>query len=372
MSAVEMHAAVLFAPGTDPEVRELRLATPGPGEVRVRLRWSGVCHSDLNVVDGRMSAPLPVVLGHEGAGVIEEIGPGVGLAVGQPVALSWAPSCGACEECNRGLRHLCGTAWPAMATGGLMDGTTRLSLDGEPVFHDSFLSTYAEATVVPAASCVPIPDDAPLDLASIVGCAVTTGIGAVWNTAGVRPGDRVAVFGCGGVGLSAIMGARAAGAASVVAVDVVERKLTDAYDCGATHAVAWDGSAEQTAAAVEEALGGGVDYAFECTGRSEVATACFLATRARGAAVLVGIPSADAIVTFPALPFPRKERRILGSEYGSAYPPHMFPLLLDLHRRGQLPLERLVSHRVPLAEVGSALQGLRDGATRRTLLDLGA
>jgi S-(hydroxymethyl)glutathione dehydrogenase/alcohol dehydrogenase len=369
---VSIRAAVFEGVGRDLEIAELELAPPGPGEVRVRLDWSGVCHSDLNVVDGKMGAPLPVVLGHEGAGTVEAGGPGVSLAVGQRVALSWAPSCGACEECGRGLRHLCGAAWPAMATGGLMDGTTRLSRNGEQVFHDSFLSTYAEATVVPAASCVPIPVDAPLDIAAIVGCAVTTGIGAVWNTAETRPGDRVAVFGCGGVGLSAVMGARAAGAAQVIAVDVIERKLADAVECGATATVLWRESPEATAAAVEDASGGGVDAALECTGRSEVATACFLSTRARGAAVLVGIPAADAIVEFPALPFPRKERRVLGSEYGSAYPPHMFPLLLDLYRRGQLDLDRLVSHRLPLSEVGEALDLLRSGGGRRTLLDVRA
>jgi len=372
IEGTRIRAAVLNAVGEAPELAELDLAPPGPGEVLVRLAWSGVCHSDLNVVDGKIGAPLPVVLGHEGAGTIEAVGPGVQLPVGQRVALSWAPSCGACEECHRGLRHLCGAAWPMMATGGLMDGTTRLSRNGERVFHDSFLSTYAEATVVPAASCVPIPADAPLDVAAIVGCAVTTGIGAVWNTAAVRPGERVAVFGCGGVGLSAIIGARAAGAAQVIAVDVVERKLEDAVECGATGTVLWRESPEATASAVQEVVGGGVDAALECTGRPEVGTACFHATRARGAAVLVGIPAADAVVSFPALPFPRQERRILGSEYGSAYPPHMFPLLLDLYRRGQLPLDRLISHRVPLVEVGEALERLRTAGGRRTLLDLRA
>ncbi len=367
---MKIRAAVLPAIGQPLEIVDLDLAPPGPNEVRVRLHWSGVCHSDQNAMDGTTASPTPTVLGHEGAGVIEAVGPGSRLEIGQRVALSWAPSCGHCEECHRGLRHLCGTAWPAMGKGGLMDGTSRLSRDGEVVFHNSFLSTFAEACVVPDASCVVIADDAPLDVASIVGCAVTTGIGAVWNTAKVRPGDRVAVFGCGGVGLSAVMGARAAGAAAVIAVDVSESKLADAVDCGATHTVVWQGSAEATGEAVMAVCGSGVDCAVEATGRPEVATACFLSTRARGAAVLISILSPDAVVSFPALPFPRMERRVLGSEYGSAFPPHDFPLILDLHRQGRLPLEKLISHRVSLDQVNEAFALMREGGARRVLLDL--
>ena len=365
-----IRAAVTPAVGQPFAVREVELAPPGPEEALVRLRWSGVCHSDRNAMDGTSETPLPAILGHEGAGVVEAVGPGSRLAVGQRVALSWAPSCGTCEECLRGLRHLCGTAWPAMGAGGLMDGTSRLSMDGGPLYHYSFLSTFAEACVVPDASCVVLRDDDPLDVASIVGCAVTTGVGAVWNTAGVRPGDRVAVYGCGGVGLSAVMGARAAGAAAVVAVDVSEEKLAGAVDCGATAAVAWQGDAESTGDAVRAASGGGVDYAIEATGRPEAATAAYLSTRPRGAAVLVTISHPDAVVAFPALSFPRMERRVLGSVYGSSYPPRDFPLILDLHRQGRLPLERLISHRLPLAEVNAAFELMHDGATRRVLLDL--
>jgi Zn-dependent alcohol dehydrogenase len=219
---------------------------------------------------------------------------------------------------------------------------------------------------------VPIRDDDPLDVASIVGCAVATGVGAVWNTAGVRPGDRVAVFGCGGVGLSAVMGARAASASAVVAVDVSEERLAGAIDCGATHGVVWRGDPEDTAEAVREATGGGVDCAIEATGRQEAARAAFLSTRPRGAAVLVTIPRADAEVSFPAQPFPYGERRVLGSIYGSSYPPRDFPLLLDLHRQGRLPLDRLISHRLPLERIGEAFDLLGEGGTRRVLLDVSA
>ena len=178
----------------------------------VRLHASGVCHSDQNAIDGTAETRCPAVLGHEGAGVVEAVGPRVTrVRPGDHVALSWAPSCGECAECLRELPHLCATAWPAMGAGGLLDGTTRLSRDGEPVYHYSFISSFAEASVVPERSCVPIPRDVPFAIAGLVGCAISTGIGAVWRTAGVRPGDRVAIVGCGGVGLSALLGAVAAG-----------------------------------------------------------------------------------------------------------------------------------------------------------------
>src|SRR5256885_3718953 len=180
---------------------------------------SGVCHSDQNAIDGTAETRCPAVLGHEGAGVVEAVGAGVRrVAPGDHVALSWAPSCGECEECLRELPQLCSKAWPAMGEGGLLDGTTRLSRDGEPVYHYSFISSFAEACVLPERSCVPIPRDVPFDVAGLVGCAVTTGVGAVWRTAAVRPGDRVAVLGCGGVGPSPVLGAVAARAGTIVAL----------------------------------------------------------------------------------------------------------------------------------------------------------
>jgi Zn-dependent alcohol dehydrogenase len=256
-----------------------------------------------------------------------------------------------------------------MATGGLMDSTSRLSRDGTTVHHYSFVSSFAEAAVVPEASCVPIPQDVPFAVAALVGCAVTTGIGAVWRTAAVRPGDRVAVVGCGGVGLSAILGAVAVGAEPVVAVDVSEAKLEVARSLGATDGVLWAGDAEATAEAIRAASGGGVDACVEATGHPEAMRAAFLATRTRGAAVLIGIPRADAELSLPALTIPRMERRVLGALYGSARPERDFPLILDLYRRGRLPLDRLVSHRLPLDEVEAAFDLLRSGTALRAVLE---
>jgi S-(hydroxymethyl)glutathione dehydrogenase/alcohol dehydrogenase len=363
-------AAVLEKTGGPVAVTEVQLAPPGPGEVLVRLHASGVCHSDLNAVDGTSETRCPAVLGHEGAGIVEAVGAGVHLRPGTHVALSWMPSCGRCEECVRGLTHLCRTAWTAMGHGGLLDGTPRLSRNGSPVYHYSFLSTYAEAAVVPEASCVPIPDSAPFDVAALVGCAVSTGVGAVWHTAGVRPGERVAVFGCGGVGLSAVLGARSVGAVPIVAVDVSEDKLRKATDLGASRAVRWAGTPEATAEAVTEASGGGVDYAFEATGRPEAMLAAFLSTRPRGAAVLIGISRADAVLPLPAIQIPRAERRILGSAYGSVSPHRDFPAILALHAEGRLPLERLITHRLPLTGAPEALELVRGGIAVRAVLDL--
>jgi len=368
---MRIRAAVLEQTGGAHHIAELELEAPRAGEVLVRLHASGVCHSDQNAIDGTAETPCPAVLGHEGAGVVEAVGAGVErVRPGDHVALSWAPSCGRCEECLRQLPQLCATAWPAMSAGGLLDGSTRLSRDGAPVFHYSFISSFAEAAVVPERSCVPIPADVPFAIAALVGCAVTTGTGAVWRTAGVRPGERVAVFGCGGVGLSAVLGAVTAGAETIVAVDTQAARLEAARDLGAGDAVLWVGSSEETAEAVRAASGGGVDYAIEATGRPEAVLAAFLSTRPRGAAVCIGIPRADAVVCLPALSIPRMERRVLGSLYGSAWPERDFPLTLELYRTGRLPLDKLVSHRLPLDEVGRAFELLRVGHTRRVVLEL--
>jgi alcohol dehydrogenase len=367
---MKIRAAVLEATGGPLTVQELDLAPPGPGEVLVRLSASGVCRSDYNAIDGTAESPCPVVLGHEGAGVVEALGAGVTrVAPGDHVALSWTPSCGECSECVRDLPQLCSTAWPAMNDAGLMDGTSRLSRAGERVNHYCFLSTFAEACVVPERSCVPIPHDVPFDVAALIGCAITTGVGAVWRTAGVRPGDRVAVIGCGGVGLSALMAAVAVGAEPVIAVDMTQSKVDAAKTFGAAEGVVWMGSAEATAEAIRELSGGGVDYAIEATGRGEAMQAAVLSTRNRGAAVLIGIPREETMLTVPARSIPRMERRILGSIYGSARPERDFVTTLGVYRSGRLPLDRLISHRLSLAEVNQAFDLMLSGKALRVVLD---
>jgi Zn-dependent alcohol dehydrogenase len=368
---MKVRGVVLERTGGPLTLSELDLAEPGPEEVLVQIRASGVCHSDWNAVDGTSETVCPAVLGHEGAGVVERIGDGVTrVAVGDHVALSWTPWCGECGECTRGLPQLCATVWPAMGTGGLMDGTPRLSRDGESVYHYSFLSTFADACVVPERSCIPIAEDIPFDVAALVGCAVSTGAGAVWRTAGVQAGDRVAIVGCGGVGLSALLAAVASGADPIVAVDAAPQKLEVARSFGATAAVEWRGSAEATAEAVREASCGGVDYAIEATGRPEAMETAFLCTRTRGAAVLIGIPRADAVLSLPAVTIPRMERRVLGSIYGSTKPERDFSHTLELFREGRLPLDRLITHRLPLEQAEHAFELMRSGDAVRVVLEL--
>ena len=341
---MRIRAAVLEETRGALAVQELELAAPRPHEVLVRLRASGVCHSDLNAIDGTAETPCPAVLGHEGAGVVEVVGEKVTRVVpGDHVALSWLPSCGECAECVRGFTWLCSTAWPAMSTGGLDDGTTRLSRDGEPVYHYSFLSTFAEACVVSERSCVPIAHDIPFDVAALVGCAVTTGVGAVARTAGAKAGDRVAVIGCGGVGLSALMAAVALGAEQVVAVDVVQEKLDVARSFGAT--------ARRPLAGERRGDGGGGEGCIRWRrgrgGRGD----------GQGGGDAHGVPvdtearcrraRSESRPKAPCSSCRRErsragERRVLGSIYGSSHPDRDFPATLELYRDGRLPLDRLI------------------------------
>jgi Zn-dependent alcohol dehydrogenase len=368
---VKIRAAVLEHTGGTQSIQELELDPPGPHEVLVRVGVSGVCRSDYNAIDGTAASPCPVVLGHEGAGVVEAVGPGVTrVQPGDHVALSWTPWCGECSECLRGLPQLCATIWPVMYEAGLLDGTSRLSRDGERIHHYCFLSTFAEATVVPERSCVRISKDVPMEVAALVGCAVTTGVGAVWKTARVGPGDRVAVIGCGGVGLSALMAAVAVGAEPVVAVDTTAERVEAARAFGATAGVVWAGSAEATAEAIREVSGGGVDYAIEATGKGDAMNAAVLSTRNRGAAVLIGIPREDVVLTVPARTIPRMERRILGSIYGSAKPEVDFLTTLAVYRSGRLPIERLITHRLTLDDVNAAIDLMLTGEAVRVVLDI--
>ena len=368
---MKIRGVVLEQTGGPLVVSELDLAPPGPEEVLVRLRASGVCHSDWNAVDGTSETVCPAVLGHEGAGVVEAIGDGVTrVAAGDHVALSWTPWCGTCEECARDLPQLCSTVWPAMGTGGLMDGTPRLSRDGEPIYHYSFLSTFADACVVPERSCIPIATDIPFDVAALVGCAVSTGVGAVWRTAGraggrsrrdLRLRRRRAVRAHG-------RRRRRSGARRRRRRRPAEARRRPLVRRDRRRRVAGKRGGDRRA--VREASGGGVDYAIEATGRPEAMEAAFLSTRNAGRAVLIGIPRADAMLSLPAATIPRMERRVLGSIYGSSKPERDFPHTLDLYREGRLPLDRLVTHRLPLEEAERGFELMHSGDAIRVVLEL--
>jgi Zn-dependent alcohol dehydrogenase len=294
-------------------IEELDLAAPGPAEVEVRVGASGVCHSDWNVISGATPNPLPVVLGHEGAGVVEAVGEGVTtIAAGDHVVLNWLPSCGRCFYCLGGRPVLCEWSTPAMLAGTMPDGTTRLTTGGEAVYHYSFLSTFAERCVVPEQSCVPIRKDVPFPVAALVGCAVMTGVGAVVNRARAEPGSAVVVFGAGGVGLSAILGARLAGAGTIVAVDPVAFKRELAEELGATHAL--DPGRDEVVGEIRALTGGrGADYALDTAGAPGLVGTAYDAVRPGGTVVAVGIPTADAVAEIPGPRLPREEKILTGS-----------------------------------------------------------
>jgi S-(hydroxymethyl)glutathione dehydrogenase/alcohol dehydrogenase len=358
-----IRAAVLHEFGQPLVVEELELDPPREGEVRVRMAASGVCHSDLHVVQGIQPTSLPVVLGHEGAGIVEDLGPGVsGLEPGDHVLLTWLPYCGHCRECIRGRPNLCeNTAWYDAT---MEDGTCRFHLDGEPVHHYN-TSSFAERSVVPARTAVKVDPALPLSELALMGCAVMTGVGAVLNTARVRPGETVAVLGCGGVGLNVVQGARIAGAGTIIAIDVVPAKLELARELGATAVV--DASQSDPAAAVRELVPAGVDHAFEALGRPEtIATALELTARG-GQALLIGMAPPDARVALDALTMTLQERCVRGSWYGSCVPLRDIPMLVELYRDGRLRLEPLITT-CRLDDVNDAFARMQAGETARSVI----
>jgi S-(hydroxymethyl)glutathione dehydrogenase/alcohol dehydrogenase len=362
-------AAVLEHPGAVSRIESLELAAPGPGEVRVRMTASGVCHSDLHVRDGDWDRPGPVVLGHEGAGIVESLGLGVtGLAVGQPVALSWLVPCGACRACQSGRPWACPDS-PSFRH-RMLDGGTRWRrpTDGADVLSYCAIGTLAEAVVVPAAAAIPIPAGVDPAAAALIGCCVATGVGAVTKTAAVPAGTSVAVLGLGGVGLSCVMGAVIAGAGTIVAIDRVPSKLEAATSVGATTTILAGPDPAPTIAALREATDGGPDFVFEAIGRRETAELAISALPTGGTAVLVGMPPFGVQAAFDIYPFVDGSRRILGSNYGFADPPVDFPRYAELHLAGRLPIDRLVDHRIALDDLEDAFEALRRGTSTRQVV----
>jgi len=358
---MDVMAAMLPALNEPMQILELQLASPGPGEILVAIAASGVCHSDRSAQTGVIPVPTPIVLGHEGAGIVEAVGPEViGFAEGDHVVLSFTPRCRRCYFCRRGQPNLCelgALRWH----GGLLDGTPRFSLDGSPVRQLSMCSTFAERTVVPAVSALVIDDDVPLHLAALLGCGVMTGVGAALNTATIAPGERVAVVGCGGVGLNTVQGARIAGASQVFAVDPVASKRQMALALGATDVI--DPADGDPVEQIKAATGGrGVDVAFEAAGRIDTILPAFDMTHRGGQVILVGAPAIDDRLPSVLQKIYRTGRRVQMSAYGSTDFDRDVPRLLDLYHHGKLFLDELVTEEITLAEVDAALVDL-DGAT---------
>lgn len=365
---MKVRAAVLWssgqpAPYVDSSpftVEELDLDGPGPGEVLLRNAAAGVCHSDLSVVDGSRSRPLPMVLGHEAAGIVEEIGPGVAatlpeLAVGDHVVYSFVPTCGACVSCQSGRPAMCEPGVRANVAGTLLGGERRLRTGSDPVNHHLGVSAFAERSVVSAASVVRVTPDVELDTAALFGCALVTGIGALVNTAQVRPGQSVVVFGLGGVGLSAVMGAAAAGAYPVIAVDPAAHKLAVAEQVGASHTVQAGPSALEE---IRDLTAGGGDITLEAVGNAAVLADAYAAARRGGTVVTVGLPAPDQMVSIPALSLVSDEKRLLGSFMGSAVPRRDIPRLLELYRAGRLPVDKLTTGVIGLEDLNAAFDAL--------------
>jgi S-(hydroxymethyl)glutathione dehydrogenase/alcohol dehydrogenase len=359
-----MRAAVLYNWNEPFTVEQVDLAPPRQGEVRVKLAASGVCHSDLSIQRGKLPLPPPRIIGHEGAGVVEELGPGVtSLAVGDHVVLCWMYPCGRCVDCGRGRPAHCAVALGRMFAGP--DGGPRFSVKGQGIPH--WVGSFAEHTVVPESACVRIRPDAPLEKACLVGCGVMTGVGAVLNTAKVEEGDTVAVFGAGGVGLNVIQGAVLAGAGRIIAVDLLDSKLALAREFGASDTVnASTGAPEQ---AIRDLTGGrGVDWAFEVIGLPAVIAQAFASLARAGKVVVVGAPTIDAQVTLPAFPMSMEEKGVIGSFYGSPRFQYDMPRLIDLYMAGKLKLDQLVTRKYDLADLNVALGAMEKGELARGVI----
>ncbi|MFH9738069.1 Zn-dependent alcohol dehydrogenase [Streptomyces roseolus] len=358
-----MRAAVLHEIGQDKleVLDDVEAVGFGPGRVRIRVRATGLCHSDVSAMSGVLPQPAPFVPGHEGAGEILDVGDGVtGLVPGQRVLLCWLPACGGCAACRRGQTHLC-------LAGFMNAGIPNFKRPGGDVFGFAGTGTFTEEVVVDAGCAVPIPDDVPFDIAALIGCGVTTGLGAALNTAEVEAGSSVAVIGCGGVGISAVQGARLRGAAQIVAVDPVESRREAALRFGATEAVAPEALAD---AKQRVTAGEGFDYVFEVVGRSATARTAYETTRRGGTLCVVGAGALDDHLRLSMFELFFDEKRILPSLYGGGDVLRSYERAIALWRAGRIDLESLITHRVPLAHVNEALEQMRTGASLRTCVEI--
>ena len=351
------------------EVREIDVEPPRANEVLVRMTASGVCHSDLSMKNGTTLAPVPIVLGHEGAGVVEQVGEGVStVQTGDHVVVSWVPQCGCCYFCAKAQPHLCEQATVVMAAGGLLDGTTRFRSDGRPLHQMLAAGTFSERSVLPEAGVVKVDGDLDPAVAALLGCAVITGVGAATNTADIAAGDTVAVVGCGGVGLNVVQGARLAGAGDIVAIDVHEPKLDMASRLGATAVV--DASRQDPVSAVMAMTAQrGADVCFEVVGTEPTIGQALTMTRRGGQTVLVGLPSMDVTVHLPAfMGLILSAKTVKGCWYGSSDARRAVPHLVELYRSGDLELDSLVSRTIDLDDVNDAFEAMKRGEVARSVI----
>lgn len=349
-------------------IETLDLNAPGPGEVLVEIASAGLCHSDLSVMDGTRPRVMPMVLGHEASGVVQEVGEGISeFKTGDHVVFSFVPACGSCWGCIDGRPVLCEKAARVNTNGTLLNGGQRFKNGrGETLYHHLGVSAFSRYTVVAQESLVKIDPVLPLHLAALFGCAVVTGVGAVLNTAQVKAGSRVAVFGLGGIGLSAVMGARAAGASTIVAIGRRTQKLERAVLAGATHTV--DINETDPVAAIKEITGGGADYVFESVGSEQILCQAYQATRRGGTTVTMGLPHPSKQFSIPAVSLVAEERTVKGSYMGSAVPRRDIPRYIAMYQAGLLPVELLHTHTIELANINQAFDDLAQGKAIRQLV----
>ena len=374
-SAVQVRAAVLnvsgaslpYAQSRPLSIETVELRPPGPGEILVKMGAAGLCHSDLSVINGDRPRPTPMALGHEAAGVVEALGPGVDdLKRGDHVVLVFVPSCGHCGPCAEGRPALCEPGAAANTKGTLLSGERRLFRDGQPVNHHMGCSAFAEYAVVSRRSAVKIDPELPLDEAALFGCAVLTGVGAVVNTAQVRAGASVAVVGLGGVGLASVLGAVASGARQVVAIDLAADKLALALELGATHAFS-AGDADLVDQ-VKSATGGGVDFAIEMAGSVRAFETAYRITRRGGTTLTAGLPHPTATWGLAPTHLVAEERTIKGSYIGTCVPQRDLPRYIELYKRGKLPVNRLMSGRLTLDQINEGFDRLHEGKAVRQVV----
>lgn len=372
---MKIRAAVLEAMGVPPpyahskplSVETVELDPPGAGEVLVRMVAASLCHSDLSVINGDRPRPVPMVLGHEAAGVVEALGPGVeDLKKGDHVVLVFVASCGHCLPCAEGRPALCEPAAAANAAGTLTSGARRLRRNGTGLNHLLGCSAFADHAVVSRRSLVKIDPDLALEEAALFGCAVLTGVGAVVNTARVPPGGTVAVVGLGGVGLAALLGAALAGAQRIVAVDLADDKLAFARQLGATDT--FNAGAADAAEEIRAATSGGLDYVFEMAGSVKAMELAYKITRRGGTTVTAGLPPPTATFAVPQVNLVAEERTVKGSYVGSCVPLRDLPRYIALYRQGKLPVDRLMSDRIKLDDINQGFDRLRQGQAVRQVI----
>ena len=362
-----MEAKPPFAESLPLSIEAIDLALPGPGEILVKIAAAGLCHSDLSVINGHRPRPMPMALGHEAAGIVDELGEGVtDLQRGDHVVLVFVPSCGHCEPCAEGRPALCEPGAAANGVGTLLSGARRLSRNGQQIHHHMGCSAFAEYATVSRRSVVKIDRELPLDEAALFGCAVLTGVGAVVNTAQVRAGSSVAIVGLGGVGLAALLGANAAGARQIVAVDLSDEKLELAKALGATHT--FNAGSPNCRDEIRQASGGGVAFAFEFAGSVRALELAYGITRRGGMTVTAGLPPPSATFPLPPVNLVAEERTVKGSYIGTCVPSRDIPRYIDLYRQGKLPVNRLMSGRLKLEEINRGFDLLNEGKAVRQVV----